>query len=329
MMRAGLAALLALLAWPAAAETQTADITAYPIAAFKIGSSETRFGALTFAGGFSMTSTNRNFGALSSFRFLDGTGTRFAAVADTGFFITGSVLRDAAGFTPSGFSQLAFQELPDKNDRISKAKWETDAESLDVARGEVTIGFERVHRLSRYGLVDGVLGARSGNLDFLIAPRELRGNRGFETLARAPDGGTLAGALVAVSEKSLDPAGNVLAAILAGPQKGIFTIARSDEFDVTDGDFLPNGDLIILERSYQMAKGVRMRLRRITGEALKPGAVVDGEILLEAGMSHQIDNMEGLDIWQAPDGTTRLSLVSDDNKSILQRNLYLEFVLAQ
>jgi hypothetical protein len=51
--------------------------------------------------------------------------------------------------------------------------------------------------------------------------------------------------------------------------------------------------------------------------------------MLEADMRYQIDNMEGLDIWQAPDGTTRLSLVSDDNKSILQRNLYLEFALGK
>jgi hypothetical protein len=76
-----------------------------------------------------------------------------------------------------------------------------------------------------------------------------------------------------------------------------------------------------------MSRGIRMRLRQISGASIKPDAIVEGEILLEANMATQIDNMEGLDIWQATDGTTRLSLVSDDNKSILQRNLYLEFVL--
>jgi hypothetical protein len=34
-------------------------------------------------------------------------------------------------------------------------------------------------------------------------------------------------------------------------------------------------------------------------------------------------------VWQAEDGSTRLSMVSDDNHSIVQRNLYLEFRLAE
>jgi hypothetical protein len=37
--------------------------------------------------------------------------------------------------------------------------------------------------------------------------------------------------------------------------------------------------------------------------------------------------MEGLDAWVTPAGTTVISLVSDDNGSFFQRNLYLEFAL--
>ncbi|MCU0830091.1 MAG: esterase-like activity of phytase family protein [Rhizobiaceae bacterium] len=310
------------------AETTTAEITSYPIAGFAVGKADTQFGRLTFIGGFTMTSPNRDFGALSSFRFLDAAGGRFAAVADTGHFITGTVLRDETG-RPTGFSALTFTTLPDLNDQISDAKWETDSESLLVEPGSVVIGFERRHRLSRFAFDGQTLGRRIENLDFLIPASELRSNRGFETIAKAPEDGPLAGAIVAISEKSIDAKGNIFAAVLSGPAKGVFSIARSNEFDITDGAFLPSGDLIILERAYQMAKGVRMRLRRIDGAAIRSGAVVDGEILLEADMRHQIDNMEGLDIWQAPDGTTRLSLVSDDNKSILQRNLYLEFALSE
>ena len=98
-------------------------------------------------------------------------------------------------------------------------------------------------------------------------------------------------------------------------------------FDVTDGDFLPDGDLLLLERRFTLASGVGLRIRRIDGASLKPGAVVDGEIILEAGMSEEIDNMEGLDVVVGEDGSTRIVLVSDDNHSILQRNLMLEFRL--
>ena len=44
-------------------------------------------------------------------------------------------------------------------------------------------------------------------------------------------------------------------------------------------------------------------------------------------MAYQIDNMEGLDVWTRDDGALMVSMVSDDNHSILQRNLYLEFIL--
>ena len=102
---------------------------------------------------------------------------------------------------------------------------------------------------------------------------------------------------------------------------------RIGEFDITDGDFLPGGDMILLERRFNMSDGVAMRLRRIHGADIEKGATVDGEILLEADLLYQIDNMEGLSVTIDPDGTPRLTLVSDDNHSILQRNLLLEFRL--
>jgi hypothetical protein len=70
-----------------------------------------------------------------------------------------------------------------------------------------------------------------------------------------------------------------------------------------------------------------MRLRRIEGEAIAAGSVADGPILLVADMGYQIDNMEAMDVWRRADGQLMVSLMSDDNHSILQRNLYLEFVL--
>ena len=90
---------------------------------------------------------------------------------------------------------------------------------------------------------------------------------------------------------------------------------------------LSAGDLLLLERSYRIADGIKMRLRRIYGESIAAGSVADGPVLFSADMSYQIDNMEGMDVWTRADGATMVSLISDDNHSILQRNLYLEFVL--
>ena len=76
-----------------------------------------------------------------------------------------------------------------------------------------------------------------------------------------------------------------------------------------------------------MAEGVKMRLRRVEAEGIVEGAVVDGPVLMDADMGYQIDNMEAMDVWQRADGAVMVSLMSDDNHSILQRNLYLEFIL--
>ena len=85
---------------------------------------------------------------------------------------------------------------------------------------------------------------------------------------------------------------------------------------------------MLLERSFAIASGVGLRLRRIPADQVEGGVeAADGEIILQANMAYQIDNMEAMDVWTRADGATMVSLMSDDNHSILQRNLYLEFVL--
>jgi hypothetical protein len=72
-----------------------------------------------------------------------------------------------------------------------------------------------------------------------------------------------------------------------------------------------------------------VRIRRIALGAIKPGAVVDGPVLLEADLGFEIDNMEGLSVHRMPSGEIVLTLVSDDNFSALQRTLLLQFTLAE
>jgi hypothetical protein len=272
-----------------------------------------------------MTSAARDFGALSAFRFLKPGGD-FIGVADTGFWFFGTIAHDADK-RPSGIANFRIQQMVDASGRPIDRKWEVDAEGLAVKDGIATVGFERNHRVAQFRIDPANMQAPFKQLDFLVPARELRQNRGFETVTHANAYGQHAGGLVVVSERSLDKSGNVYAAIIEGPHKGVFTVRRNGDFDITDGAFLPDGDLLLLERSFSIARGVKMRLRRIYGESVEKGAVADGPVLMEADMGYQIDNMEGLDVWTRDDGALMVSLVSDDNHSILQRNLYLEFIL--
>ena len=69
-----------------------------------------------------------------------------------------------------------------------------------------------------------------------------------------------------------------------------------------------------------------MRIRRLAADDIRPGATVDGQMVLFDDHLFQIDNMEGMALRQLPTGEVLITLISDDNHSLLQRNLLLQFV---
>ncbi|MCJ8520258.1 hypothetical protein ABID21_003229 [Pseudorhizobium tarimense] len=292
---------------------------------FGPASSRTGFGSLQFLGGLQYSSSDNRLGGVSSIRFRPN-GREFVAVLDTGDWMTGTIVRDGDGRL-AGISDLSIAPMLDRSGKPAP-KAEMDAEGLAVRPGELIVSYERRHRVAVYP-DPGFLTASPKAIDTVIPRQELRSNGGIEALAAAPVHSTLKGAVVAVAEKSIDADGNLFAAVLDGPLKGIFKVAKDEPWAVTDGAFLPDGDLLLLERRFSFTGGVGMRIRRIEGDTIRPGAVVAGEVLIEAGMGAEIDNMEGLEVIEGPRGETRIILVSDDNRSFLQRNLMLEFRLTQ
>jgi hypothetical protein len=297
------------------------------ISSFKVGGKDSRTEPVEFVGGMLMSTPEPLFGAISSIRFRPD-GHSFLAVLDTGHWLTGKVLRNASGVL-SGLTDVRIAPMLDASGQEPRRKVEMDAEGLALRGGKVFVSYEQRHRIEVYPDPGFETSKPVGRLPHLIPNGELRANGGLEALALSPAGSPLKGAMVVVAEKSVDRNGNLFGAILEGPLKGSFSVVHDASFDVTDGAFLPGGDLLLLERRFNLAEGVGMRIRRIRGGDIKPGAIVNGEIILNAGMSDQIDNMEGMDVITGPDVSTRIILVSDDNHSFLQRNLMLEFKLKQ
>ena len=308
------------------APSETVPVKSRQIENFKIGSDQKQFGKLQFIGGIEMSSSNALLGAISSIRFRPDRKS-FLAIMDTGHWVEGEIRRDQEGKL-SGTSDLTVTSMIDANGRSEQVKERMDCEGVALRNGEVLASYEGLHRVDVYPDPGFAQSGPVATLPLLIPVTSLRGNRGLETIAVSPKDSPLAGGVTVVSELSFDANGNLLAAVLDGPRKGIFGVVRKGAFAVTDGAFLPNGDLLILERRFSFAEGIGMQIRRIKGDDIKPGAVVDGDILLNADMGYQIDNMEGLDVIVEP-GETRLILVSDDNHSILERNLMLEFRLVE
>lgn len=323
MAASALALLGAVATSPLKADDGAISVSSRLIENFKVGSSQTRFGDFEFVGGLELSSSSSFLGAMSAIRLADDR-SRFLGVMDTGFWYAGRLERDATG-RPISVGDFTVSPILDRSGNASEEKWMFDAEGMALRGDQVLVSFERRHRVDIYPADRPGRSTPLGTLPVLIPEVEFRGNRGLEMVAVAPEASQLSGAVVAISEKSLNTSGNIYAAILTGPSKGVFFVKRDPPFDITDGDFLPNGDLLLLERRFSIAQGVGMRIRRIDGSRLGPGNLVDGETILEADYGYQIDNMEGLDVTTDEDGQIFITLVSDDNHSILQRNLILEF----
>ena len=57
--------------------------------------------------------------------------------------------------------------------------------------------------------------------------------------------------------------------------------------------------------------------------------MLDGPVIFFADLGNEVDNMEGIDAHVTAEGDTVLTMVSDDNFSMLQRTLLLQFTLVE
>jgi hypothetical protein len=325
----GLLGAVATIAAPiAAAEPPAAiEVRARPILAFDIRDpARRRFGALEFRGGLSLQSPGKHFGGLSAIR-VQTDGARFISLTDRGWWLRGRIVYE--GVRPTGIADAEMAPiLAADGQPLAKRGW-FDTESIAQDGDTLYVGIERVHQIVRFNYGrDGLL-ARAQPIGVPLAMRSLPANRGIEALVFVPKGLPLGGTLIAISERGLDKAGDIVAFLIGGPQPGTFSVRRSDSFDISDAALLPDGGLLLLERKFSWTSGLAVRLRQMKLGDVAPSALIDGPVLFEADLGYEIDNMEGLSVHRGPDGETVLTLVSDDNFSIIQRTLLLQFTLIE
>ncbi len=304
------------------------EVNARPIPAFDTRDrSRVRFGALEYRSGLILTSGFRGFGGLSGFR-LDPNGERFIAISDRGSWFTGRIVYRGREMT--GLDDVEAAPLLGPDGRPITARGWYDSESLAFDGTLVYVGIERVHRILRYDFAKGFTRARGEEIPLPPAWRkQLPSNKGLEALMVVPKHLPLAGTLIAISERGLDADGNIIGFLIGGKTPGQFSLRRTDQFEVSDAVLLRSGDLLVLERKFSWLSGVGIRIRRLQLAALAPGALVDGPAIFEADLGHEVDNMEAIDAHVTPEGDTVLTLVSDDNFSLIQRNLILQFTLME
>jgi hypothetical protein len=302
------------------------EVSARPIPSFDLRDrARVRFGALQFRGGLQLSSRFRGFGGLSGLR-LDADGERFLAISDKATWFTGRLTYSGNELTGIADVEAAPMLGADGQPITAQRRW-FDSEAIARDGSLVYVALERVHQILRYDFGRGGVSARG---DVLLTPpalRKLPSNAGIEALVIVPKGRPLAGTLVAISERGLDSSGNIIGFLIGGRTPGSFAVRRSDGYDISDAALLPQGDLLILERKFSWTTGVGIRIRRIALTSLAPGATIDGRPIFEADLGYEIDNLEALDAHVDAAGDTVLTMLSDDNFSMLQRTLLLQFTL--
>ena len=322
-----LAALLSVPWWSqvALAQIQDAPVTVNRIEHFDSEkAARPVFGKFRFIGGLVLHSTNPHLGSISGLRIK--TGGEFITVADTGFWFRGKIERNASGI-PTGISNGQIAPILGTDGKPFTRKWSADIEGLTIAADGVYASAEMDMRVLRFAPGRDLLLTHSERITGKISSVNLKSAFSFEAIATLPKDHPLAPALLVLAESDQSGAGQAPAFILKDRQIEPLKVQQSGGYLITDADFLPGGDLLVLERRFTVGAGPAMRIRQVKGEQIAPGALLDGETLLETSANHIIDNMEALSVFTGPNGNIRIGLMSDDNHWLMQRTLYLEFVL--
>jgi hypothetical protein len=286
-------------------------------------------GNLIWRGGIVLTSQADRFGGISGLAF-SGPDGRFATVSDIGNFITGQLIYDEAGH-PFGLVGIAIDAIQNSKGVDLPRQFARDAEAMtlitrDGAPAAVRVGFENLTRVADFQLVDGVPTGAAKEVTIPEWLTDERTNESLEAVCIAPSSSPIAGSTLLLTEDVAAQDGEHSAWLLGVNDRGPLTLAVSPGVNPTDCAFLPNGDLLVLERGVSLLS-FTMILKRIAAADVRPGARMDGEVLLRAS-GGDIDNLEALAVHEGPGGETRITLMSDSNFNDWQRNLLLEFALA-
>lgn len=208
---------------------------------------------------------------------------------------------------------------------LKRPKEDRDAEALRrEPDGSWLVSYERDHRLVRHPPGWQGLLADPERLQLPAAVQKLPSNGGLEAVAVADDG-----QIVLLAEVAAEDGLN--AAWIKRDGKWLDRRYKTDPvFSPTDAVFLPNGDLLVLERAFSILLGVRCRLSRVPAEEVADAEVWEARVLgpIRPPAPEAEDNFEGLALLPPKDGVVRLLAISDDNFSPLQRTLLLQFDLA-
>lgn len=327
-LAAAMAALL--LATGADAMQEALTVTSVPLRSFQNAAIGEAVQGLIYKGGLQLSSVNDGFGGHSGIGFTGPDG-QLVLVSDRGNFISGQLIYDETG-APLSLVGVTIEPIQNSRGTDLPNAFSRDAEALSVIMRDgrpaaVRVGFENLTRVADFELQNFVPRGPAREVSIPAWLSETRTNESLEAVCVAPPNSPIAGSTLLLTEGVITGDGAHSAYLLGHNDKGPLTYRSGSGTNPTDCAFLPNGDLLVLERGISLLQ-FSAKLIRVKAADVKPGAVMSGDILYE-GVGGDLDNMEGVTARTLPDGEVRITLVSDDNFMDWERNLLLEFTLAE
>jgi len=314
---------------------QKDDKYAVPLTTIRIplnhrDSSINTVGRLHYLGGLKITSPKRHFGGISSF-VISPDGHQILGVSDSSQWLVADIIYDDKDHL---LDMKNARMAPLKNIRGHNHQPARDAEAITAVDGAgYVVSFESPHTLRYFQArraydYGSLFSADAQEISF--APdlpktyAALPDNLGVEALTTLPDGRMLAFSENTVVNGTINQAQGW---IIGHGKVEALNYEISPSYRPTDMATLPNGDILVLERHFSLAKGMAARLTRLPAMAVKAGQSIRGEVIADLAFPFNMDNMEALAVRQNAAGEVIIYIMSDNNYNRLQRNLLLMFRL--
>ena len=270
---------------------------------------------LKFVSGIEIKSNHPDFGGLSG--LIINEDKSLIAVGDQGIWLTGKIKIDENGKLVEIINGRLGHLKGNENNLLYKlGKSYTDAESIETYNNKFIVSFERKHRI----LIFNDIFLHSEIFYDRIKYLDLPDNGGIEAMAPLKNN-----SIFLLSENLIHPDDKIAGYLLSDNKLKKVYVKKNGSFKPTDMSSLPDGNILLLERSFSPVRGVSARISVIKYEDLKPNSVILPFTLDTLKPPMVVDNFEGISFLKLNDGGYYIFILSDDNFNFLQKTLLYQF----